>query len=144
MADFKWNSEKQTYEVAKVGLVEIAKKNIDKYDLTNVVVDNDEAYQSVWRARTEINRLVGDLAKARKQMEAISLSSFKPYCVEVEKYGAKISNELTKLLNDYKPKKDKGKPTTYKITITSTELKVIKKLEDMALKYDCQVITKEE
>ena len=143
MADFKWNEKKKIYEIAEVGLVDIAKRKLDEYDLRNVVIDSDETYKIVWSARTQINNMIGDLSKSRKQMEAITLSYFKPYCMEVEKYGSMISDELTKKLNAYKPK-EKKKPTTFSITIKTEELKVIKKLEQMALKYGCQIITKEE
>ena len=143
MSDFKWNEEKQTFEVAKVGLVELAKKKLDNLDLSNVVVDSDETYQRVWQARTEINALVKDLSSKRKQMEAIVLSAFKPTCVEVEKYGVKISDKLTALLNAYKPK-EKRKTPVFKIVIKTEDLKVVKKFENMALKYGCVIQTEEQ
>lgn len=144
MADFKWNEEKNTYELARVGLVEIAKNNIDKYDMRNVVITDDDTFKAVKEARKEINKMVGDLSKARKQMKAIVLSQFEPTCIEIEKYGAMISNELTAKINDYKRNgEEEVKEKTYVLTIKTKEMKVCKKVEEYALKLDCQVITKE-
>ena len=142
MSDFKWNNEKQTFEVARVGLVDLAKRKLDSLDLSNVVIDSDETYQRVWQARTEINALVKDLSSKRKQMEAIALSTFKPTCVEVEKYGAKISDKLTEKINEYKPK-EKKKETTFKLIVKTNDGKVAKKFENMALKYGCSITTEE-
>lgn len=144
MADFKWNEEKHTYELARVGLVEVAKSNIDKFDLRNVVITDDDTFKAVKEARKEINKMVGDLSKARKQMKAIVLSQFEPTCIEIEKYGAMISNELTTKINEYKRNgEDEVKEKTYAITIKTKDLKALKKVEEYALKLDCQVITKE-
>lgn len=141
MSDFIWNIEKQTYEVAKEGLVELAKKKIDEYDLSKLVIETEEDYKRVWQARTQLNTLIKDLATKRKQMEAIVLNTFKPTCVAVEKYGAGVSEEMTKNLNAFKPKEQKTK--MFSITIKCEDLKVIKKFESMALKYNCQITTKE-
>ena len=146
MADFKWNDEKKTFELARVGLVEIAKKNIDKYDVRNLVVATDSDLEVIKNARKNINKLVGELSKARKQMKAIVLSQFEPTCIEIEKYGALISNDLTKMINEYKAKSEgeKVKETSYTISISTEDGLVAKKIEKYALKYGCQVITKEE
>lgn len=141
MSDFKWNEERQTFEITNVGIIEKAKTNLDKLDKSKVIIENDEDYKKVYDARTQVNNLVKDLATKRKQMEAIALSSFKPQCIEVEKYGATISDNMTKSLNAYKPKEKKA--TTYSITIKTQDLRVIKKFETMALKYGCQITTKE-
>lgn len=141
MSDFKWNEERQTFEITNVGIIEQAKANVDKLDLSKVVILNDEDYKRVYEARTKVNNLVKDLASKRKQMEAIALSSFKPQCIEVEKYASNISDEMTKSLNAYKPKEKKA--ITYSITIKSQDLRTIKKFETMALKYGCQITTKE-
>ena len=142
MSDFKWNEQKQTYEIARVGIIDAAKKKLDALDVSNVVIETDEDYQAVWQKRTQINNLVKDLSTKRKQMEAIVISGFKPQCMEVERYGANISDKLTANLNAYKPKEKKA-PTSFSITVKSNELRVIKKIENMALKYGCQITTKE-
>lgn len=140
MSDFKWNEEKQTYEVAKVGIVDTAKKKLDSLDLSNVVIQDDETYKKVYDARTQVNNLVKELSTKRKQMEAVVLSSFKPTCIEVEKYGATISDNMTKALLEYKPKEKK--PSAITLTIKTEDKRVATKVEAFALKYGCQVIVK--
>ena len=141
MSDFKWNNEKKTFELVDVGLIQVAKNNIAQYDLSKLVIQDEADYKKVYEARTKINNLVKDLSTKRKQMEAIVVSGFKPQCIEVEKYASEISNAMTENLNAFKPKQ-KAK-TSFQITIKTDDPKVIKKFETMALKYGCQIITKE-
>lgn len=135
--NFVWNKETHTYEIAKESLVDVAKRNIAKYqELTNVVIQNDADYNRIKDARTELNKAVKDVADARKQMTAVALSLFAPQCKEIEKLGAQVAGQLTVMINEYK---GVTKDTTYKITVSSLDKKAIEKVKEFALKFGCEV-----
>ena len=135
--NFEWNNETHTYELVSESLITIAKKNIDNLgQVKDMVITSEADLKVVKEARTEINKAVKEVATARKQMEALVLSTFKPQCIEIEKYGATIANELTDKINEYK---GDVKEAVYKLTITSTDKKAIEKLSAQALAYGCVV-----
>ena len=136
---FKWNEEKHTYELGKYSSVESAKKYLDNIANINFVITSDEDYKVVQDCRKELNRLVKELSTERKQMTAIVLSSFAPQCIEIEKYGVKLADELTAKMEQWKPKPQRDK--VYKLTIKTTDLSALKKIEKLALKFNCEVTT---
>ena len=135
--NFVWNKETHTYEIVKESLVEVAKRNIDAIaEKANIVIQNDEDFKAVKKLRTELNNSVKEVADARKQMTAVVLSRFAPMCLEIEKYGAFIAQQLTDKINEYKPVQ---RDVTFKITIKSKDKKAIEKVKAYAIKFDCEV-----
>ena len=135
--NFKWNDETHTYEIVKQSLVDVAKNNIDDLaKIKDMVIMNDADYKTMYKARTEINNAVKEVSDARKQMTAVVLSFFAPMCIEVEKYGASITGEMTRKLNEYKKVE---KEVTYKLVVSSKDKKAIEKIKAIAISYGCDV-----
>ena len=135
--NFEWNEETHTYQITKESLVDVAKRNIDRLaSRKDMVITNDDDYKAMYKARTEINSAVKEVADARKQMTAVVLSYFAPMCKEIEAYGAKITTEMTTKMNEYK---NVVKDATYSITISSKDKKAIEKVKTYALKFGCDV-----
>ena len=92
-------------------------------------ISNDQDYKTVWAHRTEINGLKNDLAEARKQTTAVVINPLKNACVPLEKKLEEISNKLTALMEEYKPRESKPKTTTVitiEYPIGSDEIKKVK------------------
>ena len=115
----------------------MAKRNIDAIaEKANFVIQNDEDFKAMKKLRTELNNGIKEIADARKQMTAVVLSRFAPMCLEIEKYGAYIGQQLTEKINEYKPVQ---REETFKITIKSKDKKAIEKVKAYAIKFDCEV-----
>lgn len=137
---FKWNEKTHTYEIMSNSAVAVAKKNIDEIAKLDLVILNDEDLKAVKKRRTELNKNVEEVANARKQMSAIVLGAFAPQCEEIEKYGKKMSAELTKKINEYLGEE---KVPSYQITITSSDKATIERIKKYAARLECQVKEKE-
>lgn len=133
---FKWNDEKHTYEITSVDAVNTAINRINEIANVNMVIASDADLKVVKANRTELNNLVKEISSYRKQMTALVLSQFAPQMIEVEKYGAKIANELSEKIDTYV---GKVKEETYKITIKTADKNAIDKIIKLAQQYGCEV-----
>ena len=102
-------------------------------------IDSDELYKIMWKKRTILNNRAKDIAKKRKQAVAIMVNGFVSQCKEIETKIIDASENITKMLNEYKPR-EQSKPTTiYKLVIKTDSLEVKKKLENIALDNGAEV-----
>lgn len=129
-----WNQAKGQYELAQFTSMESAKKYIDSIALTNVVIQNDEDYDAVKESRTQVNKEVKDISTARKQATAVILSLFEPTLKELERYANAKSDELTKMMNDYRPTKPREK-RVFKLEVRFDNPKALEKVTAYAKKY---------
>ena len=104
---------------------------------TDLTITDDETYKAVYNLRTEVNKQIKAIASARKQMTATIIAPFVQPCMEIEKAGALIVEEMTERLNAYKPR-EKG-TTTYKMTISTENKNAFEKVKTYALKYGCEI-----
>ena len=133
---FKWNDEKHTYEITSVDAVNTAINRINEIANVNMVIASDADLKVVKANRTELNNLVKEISSYRKQMTALVLSQFAPQMIEVEKYGAKIANDLSEKIDAYV---GKTKEETYKITIKTADKNALDKIIKLAQQYGCEV-----
>lgn len=130
----RWNAQKGQYELAQFVSIEHAKAYIDSIALTNVVIKDEKDYQAVRSSRTMVNAEQGEIKKTRIQMTAVVLSLFEPTLKELERYAGMKSDELTRLMNDYKPTKPREK-RVFKLEVNFDNPKALEKVTKFALKY---------
>lgn len=132
--EIRWDKDKGYYVLSNHASIENAKKYIDSIALTNVVIRTEEDYKAVRTSRTLVNNEQKEIATARKQMTAVILSLFEPFLKEVENYANSKSNELTKMMNEFKPPKERERKS-FKLEVTFDNPKALEKVKAYALKY---------
>lgn len=137
MAGYVYDETKHTYALEKANSVEVALKNIGNLQLKSLVLQSDDDYKTLYECRTEINKIAKDVASLRKQMVQAVTGQFQIECKTIEKACAEATNEMTERLNAYKPRTRER--SVFKLTIKTTDLKVLDKLEKLAKKYGCEV-----
>ena len=136
MAGYIYDTEKHTFVLERVGLVEQAIDYLKSLQHTELVVDSEESYNALYKLRTEINKQVKIIADTRKQMVMAITGQFVNECKEIERAGNDISKEITERLLAYKPKE---KETTYKMIIKTTDRNAFEKVKSYALKYGLEI-----
>ena len=134
---FKWNTKKHTYQMVGYKDIEEIKAKLSEKAHQDLVILDEEDYKTLRSARAEINGFVKEVATIRKQMTAVALSQFAPMMTEIERYGSELTTKMTEKINEFKPPKEREK--TYKLIINTKDLKVVKKLKEIALANECEV-----
>lgn len=109
-----------------------------------VKIENDADNKLVWKLRTNLNKKKKEIETKRKQAVAIMINNFVNYCKGIENQIDLASKNLTRLLNEYKPKEIKETKKYFTIKITSDNFGAIQKLEGIAMSMGLEVETTEE
>lgn len=133
-----WNRDKGRYELSEYTDLEQAKHYLNELALTNVIIQNDDDYNAVRKSRTLVNKEHDEIADKRKGMTAVVLSLFEPVLKELEKYAQDKSDELTRMMNAYKPLPPREKKT-FKLEATFDNAKALEKVKKYALKYGAKI-----
>jgi hypothetical protein len=136
-AGYRWDEEKKTYALTKENSVEVAIKNIENLQLKNLVILNDDDYDTLYDSRTEINKVAKEIASLRKQMVMAVTGQFQIECKTIEKACKNATDEMTERLYAYKPRT--REKTVFKLTIKVDNPSALSKIEKYALKYGAEV-----
>ena len=148
----QWNNELHIYEIADTNqeaLDEFIMKNTSREISTlNALtgefittyepilkIENEADNKLVWKLRRNLNAKKKEIDTKRKQAVAIMINNFVDYCKGLSSQLDSASKMLTKMLNDYKPKKVEEQETTEKvvsITITTTNAELVGKIIELA------------
>lgn len=102
--DIIFNEKTHLYEIDNYDNVKVSvTKFIESKSGNLLPIIDEETYKAVRKARTKINGKLKEIAKFRKQTNAVMLGNFNTMSKSIERTLQDESNRLTVLLEAYKP-----------------------------------------
>lgn len=143
---FHYLVDERVYRLESNGkpLNEIIDEFIKIHDV-DIPMLSESDYKVVWSHRTQVNALLDDITKARKQTTAVMINPLLDACKPLEKRLQETSDKLTEKLNAFKPKQPKPK-TEIVLTISGligVDEEKLSKIEMLAKELNLEIVKEE-
>lgn len=125
-----YSNTTKSYEITEFDKTKEAYKEWLKNNIhSDVVIDSDEVYSTIYKERTTLRRELDNLKGDKKIINSIILGTFNNQCTEIIAMLEEEDEKITSNLETYKPK-----VPTYELKVRTKDKALYEKLKNYAIK----------